>query len=332
MNPVHNYNQPSRRDFLLRAAACIAAGGILHYEALASTSQLLPELPSPTEHRVPRGGHSLYVQEYSGKGPAFVLLHGFPDDLHIFDRVVPYLVRGGRHVVALDFLGFGSSDKPEGYPYGFEQQRKDVDVVVNFLGLEKVIPVAHDAGGVAGIDYVVSTPRRIAGLCLLNTFYGDAQTLHFPELIELFADPELKALSRKMMADPKQMAFLLNFQNQQFEAGAPPEQKELFDDVLQPIINKNFAQKPSAGPAFVAMTGGLQEQMKVNDRHLKALEQLAIPTSIIWGKGDPYLNEGVARDFANRINRSNLHLLDAGHWPQIDLPQEVSSLLLADLR
>jgi pimeloyl-ACP methyl ester carboxylesterase len=333
MNPIPDYKQTSRRDFLFRAAACIATAGVLRHEARASAWQLPPAPPAPKEHRVPRGdGHNLYVQEYPGAGPALVLLHGFPDDLHIFDRVVPYLAKEGRHVVAMDFLGFGGSDKPDGYAYSFDQQRKDIEAVVDFMGLERVIPVAHDAGGVAAINYLFATPQRVSGLCLLNTFYGDTETLRFPELIEFFADPELKALNRAVMNDPKQMAFLLNFQNHQFEAGAPQEQKDLFDNVLQPIINENFAQKPSAGPAFAAMTGGLRQQMKIDDRQLQGLEKLTIPTSIIWGRRDPYLNEGVARDFATRIHRSSLHFLDAGHWPQIDIPDEVASLLTADLK
>jgi pimeloyl-ACP methyl ester carboxylesterase len=336
MNQGMQQMRASRRDFLFgTAAVCAAVGGLLPYAVRASASQsragLPVPIPAPKEHWVPRDGFKLYVQEYPGSGPALVMLHGFPDNLHIFDRIIPYLVAAGRHVVAFDFLGFGKSDKPDGYPYGFDQQRQDIEAVVNSLSLGKTIPVAHDAGGVAGLNYILSDPQRIAGLCLLNTFYGDTRTLRFPELIELFSDPDLAALSREMMSDPKQMAFLLNFQNKHFQVSATPEQKTLFDDVLQPIINENFAQKPSAGPAFVKMTGGLREQLKVNDGRLDALARLALPTSIIWGKQDPHLNEGVAQDFSARLRGSRLHLVDAGHWLQIDAPQDVSKFLLADL-
>lgn len=326
--------QTSRRDFLfLSAAACAVGGGFLPQPAPADASSKASghAAVAPVEHWVPRDRFRLYVQEYPGTGPALVLLHVFPDNLHIFDRMVPYLAAAGRHVVAFDFLGFGKSDKPDGYPYGFKQQQDDIEAVVNALSLGRTIPVAHDAGGVASLNYVLSDPRRIAGLCLLNTFYGDTKTLRFPELIALFADPDLKALSHAMMSDPKEMAFLLNFQNRHFEAGATSAQKALFDNVLQPIVNKNFAQKPSAGPAFVRMTGGLTEQLKINDTRLKSLENLNLPISIIWGKQDPYLNEGVARDFASRLQGSRLHLLEAGHWPQIEAPREVSDLLLGDL-
>ena len=72
------------------------------------------DLPTFIEHRVPHGGGSLYVRDFAGEGPAFVLLHGFPDNLHIYDDLVPHLVAAGRRTVAFDFLGFGASDKPKG--------------------------------------------------------------------------------------------------------------------------------------------------------------------------------------------------------------------------
>jgi pimeloyl-ACP methyl ester carboxylesterase len=46
------------------------------------------------EHVVPRGAHRIYAREYLGQEPAIVLLHGFPDDLHLYDRLVPELAGG----------------------------------------------------------------------------------------------------------------------------------------------------------------------------------------------------------------------------------------------
>ncbi|TIV94154.1 MAG: alpha/beta hydrolase, partial [Mesorhizobium sp.] len=48
-----------------------------------------------SEHRIPRGEGSLYARDYAGAGPAFVLMHGFPDNLHIWDDLVPHLVTSG---------------------------------------------------------------------------------------------------------------------------------------------------------------------------------------------------------------------------------------------
>lgn len=44
------------------------------------------------EPRIQHRGHRLYVREYSGEGPAIVLMHGFPDNLHLYDRLLLHLV------------------------------------------------------------------------------------------------------------------------------------------------------------------------------------------------------------------------------------------------
>ena len=77
-------------------------------------------LPGFTEHRVQHAGGSLYVRDFPSSGPAFVLLHGFPDNWHIYDYLIPHLAGASRRTIAFDFLGFGASDKPEGAVYTFE--------------------------------------------------------------------------------------------------------------------------------------------------------------------------------------------------------------------
>src|SRR5262245_59046682 len=80
-------------------------------------------------------------RDFPGSGPAFVLLHGFPDNSHIYDDLIPRLAPAGRRAISIDFLGFGASDKPDGTHYSFEQQLGDLEAVVEALGLEKIVPV-----------------------------------------------------------------------------------------------------------------------------------------------------------------------------------------------
>ena len=46
------------------------------------------DFPTFTERRVQRDRGSLYVRDFPGSGPAFVLLHGFPDNSHIYDDLI----------------------------------------------------------------------------------------------------------------------------------------------------------------------------------------------------------------------------------------------------
>jgi haloalkane dehalogenase len=105
--------------------------------------------------------------------------------------VVPHLTTAGRRVVTLDFLGYGASDKPRGASYSFERQKEDVEAVVEALHLDKIVPVGHDAGGPAAINFAIDHPDRTSSLCLLNTFYSATPAIRLPELIEIFANPSL---------------------------------------------------------------------------------------------------------------------------------------------
>jgi len=114
-----------------------------------------------SERYIARGKARIYARDYAGVGPAFVLMHGFPDNLHIWDDLIPYLVASGRRVVAFDFLGFGSSDKPADAAYSFQQQLADLEAIVEGLGLGKIVPVAHDSSGMATLNYALTHPDGV---------------------------------------------------------------------------------------------------------------------------------------------------------------------------
>ena len=107
----------------------------------------------------------------------------------------PYL-SPPRRVVAFDFLGWGSSDKPPGYPYTTDNQVGDLDAVITQLGLGQVVLVAHDASGPPAIDWALAHPERVAGLVLLNTYYCEMPTLRPPEAIWLFSTPVVRSVAR----------------------------------------------------------------------------------------------------------------------------------------
>src|SRR5215468_11867133 len=160
---------------LLAAAAIVGGAGAATSPPAAPTAQAF------RLHAIMRGTHRIYAREYPGSEPALVLMHGFPDDLGLYDRLVPYL--SGRRVVLFDFLGWGRSEKPDGYPYTFENLEGDLDAVIAQLALSRVVLVAHDASGPPTINWALDHPERVAALVLLNTFYGLTPSTSPPEAI-----------------------------------------------------------------------------------------------------------------------------------------------------
>ncbi len=281
------------------------------------------------EHYIPRPQGRLYAREYPGGDPAFVLMHGFPDNLHIYDDLVPYLAAAGRRVVAFDFLGFGASDKPAEASYSFQQQLGDLEAVVEVLGLDKIVPVAHDSSGPAAINFTLDHRRRVESLCILNSAYDDAFPIHWPEMIELFAIGSLGALSVAMAQSPEQLGWLLNWQQGRFCDALPENQQERFRTVIGPLIAANFIRQPGSGTAFVQMASQFFAELARNTARLGEVDELDVPTKVIWGEFDPYITAEAAEDRLTHFRRGSLHLLPAGHWLQSDLPEAVAGEMLS---
>jgi pimeloyl-ACP methyl ester carboxylesterase len=257
------------------------------------------------------------------------MLHGFPDNCRIYEEIASRLSAGGHRVVTFDFLGFGASDKPDGFTYNFVQQMADMNAVVDDLKLGTVIPVGHDAGGPAAVNFALDHPDRVSSLVLLNCYYANSPVLAFPDFIELCCNPKTKLLSHAMMTDPKQAGYLFNFQQGLLLQNMTAPMRERFEQVLQPIIAQNFTQQPSAMPAFLAMTGDAYANLAANDRRIKEMASFKKPVKLIWGVWDKYLNKPVALDIAKHFPNATFVGLEAEHWPQFDAPDEVVRHMLA---
>lgn len=281
-----------------------------------------------TELRIPRDAGNIYVRSYAGAGPALVLMHGFPDNLHIWDDLVPHLIAAGRRLVTFDFLGFGASDKPTGEIYSFAQQLGDLKAVADGLDLQRIVPVAHDSSGMTALNYVLERPQRVDSVIMLNSAYNEDSTVLWPEMITLFATHSLQALARTIAQNPAQFGWLLTWQQAQFANSLPDSQREHFNSFIGPLISANFLQKPGAGAAFVQMATQFFQELERNSQRLPRLKSLDTPVKLIWGKYDPYFPVAVAERRRAHLANASLTVIPAGHWLQADEPAQVARAML----
>lgn len=281
------------------------------------------------EHRIARGPGELYARDYAGAGPAFVLMHGFPDHLGIYDDLVPFLVGGGRRVVTFDFLGFGRSDRPAGASYTFEGQLEDLRAVATQLKLGKFVPVAHDSSGPTAINFALEHRDQIAGLVILNSGYDDSFPILWPEMVTLFASKSLSALAQAIAQSPQQFGWLLGWQKGRFSDPQPAAQRDHFNRGVGQLIADNFTKAPSSGPAFMQLAADFFAELARNTRRLPELRTLDVPIKVIWGELDPYITADVGRDRAAHFKTASFHPLHAGHWLQADVPDLVAREMLS---
>jgi haloalkane dehalogenase len=256
-------------------------------------------------------------------------MHGFPDNLGIYDALVPHLTAAGRRVVTFDFLGFGRSEKPTGATYNFANQLQELGAVVDALGLRLCVPVAHDASGAAAINYALANPAAVAELVMLNSAYDDAVPILWPEFITLFATKGLGALAGAIAQSPAQFGWLLEWQKGKLSDPLPADQKERFNAGIGQLIADNFINPPSSGPAFMQLASDFFEELARNTKRLPELRGLDMKVKILWGELDPYITADVARDRASHFKNASLHLFQAGHWLQAEMPEQAAKEMLA---
>lgn len=279
---------------------------------------------------IPRSiGHSggvLYAIDHPGDGLPIVAMHGFPDDLRIYDHLLPHLP--ARHVVRFDWFGYGQSSRrgPGGYEPGARQ--RELRTVLDDLKLGDVVLVAHDASGPEAVHFALAEPDRVRHLVLLNTYYGRSAGLHLPEMIGLFADPEFVALADALLEDELQRLWLIQFTARRF--GRDPDDPT---DIGTVSVLPQFFGDGSQADALAEIRGwtaDLRRALDEQDQRIAAgdLLTLPVPVTIAFGTADPFLNPGVARELAGRFARSELRLIEgASHWPQWDQPDTIARII-----
>ncbi len=266
-------------------------------------------------------GNHLYVRDYPGLGPPILLMHGFPDNLHLYDRMVPHLA-AHRRVVTFDFLGWGASDKPAGYRHTATSQSLQVDAVIDQLGLDGVVLVAHDASGPPAIDSALAHPERVRGLVLLNTYYQWTPSLKRPPAIALYSTPIVRNLARALMARVEKLDRRLYF----WQVG----QFIRDESVRDTLVPQLYSQFRAARPAFWALNDDLLRTVLSRRKMIPRMRAFRRPVRIIFGDADRYLNKAVAERFHELFPEADLFLVPgAGHYVQVDEPEKVADLILS---
>jgi pimeloyl-ACP methyl ester carboxylesterase len=96
-----------------------------------------------------------------GSGPLVLLLHGFPDTAHSWDRVMPAVAQAGFRAVAPFMRGYHPTAIPADGKYDGDTLGRDVVALIEALGETKAIVVGHDWGALAAFTAASLAPERV---------------------------------------------------------------------------------------------------------------------------------------------------------------------------
>lgn len=253
-----------------------------------------------------------------------LLVHGFGASTDHWRHNIPALAQ--RHEVhALDLLGFGRSAKPAGLDYGGALWRDQLAAyVAERIGRPTVL-VGNSLGGFAALAAGAALGHGAAGVVLLNAAgpFSDEQ-----------APPKgWGAIARQTIGGA-----LLK---------SPVLQRLLFENLRRPAtirrtLNQVYIDKTNVDEALVEAirrpsldSGAFGVFRTVFDiprgQPLDELfAQLGCPLLLLWGIRDPWINAvGRRAAFQRHAPAATTEVvLEAGHCPHDEVPEQVNAALL----
>ncbi|WP_044564134.1 alpha/beta fold hydrolase [Azospirillum sp. B4] len=178
---------PARRRLFGAAAAVAAAQFGLISSARAGAPES-PPVPAPSSGRVFTGLKQVdagplsigYVDAGPAKGPAVILLHGWPYDIHAFVDMVPLLTAAGHRVIVPHLRGYGTTrflsagTVRNGQPAALAA---DVVALMDALGIGKAVLAGFDWGARSADIVAALWPERVRALVAVSGYLIGSQEL-----------------------------------------------------------------------------------------------------------------------------------------------------------
>lgn len=292
---------PARRRLLgtaLAAAIACSAPGL----ALAAAK------PLPAQKTLLLFGAKIRYYEL-GQGPALVLVHGLGSSAQGDWGQVMQTLAATHHVIALDLLGFGQSDKPV-IDYGIQTW---VDFLGEFLREKKVSDftlMGESLGGWISAQYTIQALSGIAA--------GESFVLPKPsKLVLCDAAGHRASFARVFEPRPPNTPINASIAGQKALMGLVFHAPSYRTDEG---LRRGFAWGLSKGDsgtikAFYGNRAILDEAI---DGKLGAI---TIPTLVVWGEHDALVPLSDGQSYANGIAGARLVVIpDSGHAPMIETP------------
>lgn len=247
-----------------------------------------------------------YVEAGDTAKPKVILLHGLGGSLGNWQTNTA-AIAANYHVIVLDQVGFGKSDKPM-LKYRVATFVDFLDKFMSELKIEKASLVGNSMGGwIAGL-MAIKYPNRVEKIVLADAAGIIPSSFNEAQIYQLnnSTRDEIRANLKLVFANPM-------LQNNE----------ALIDQLMTARVAAN-----DGGTINSVIESIKRKEDLLNDR----LGEIKKPTLIIWGKQDGLLPVADAYTFNKGIAGSELILFDAcGHLPQFEKSADFNKALLAFL-
>ncbi|MGH2955863.1 MAG: alpha/beta fold hydrolase [Solirubrobacterales bacterium] len=264
-------------------------------------------------------GHGIHVFRREGREPLLLLLHGFPSSSYDWRLLLEE--ERDHAALAFDLLGYGLSAKPADHEYTiFEQADIAEELIGRHAAERSVFLVAHDMGTSIATELMARDLEGALGMDLRGALLFNGS------MIQEAASP---TIAQRLLSGPLGPVFARfsgeRFFRQQFGSIFSPEHPltdEEAEDQWSLIVERGGNR---LGHRLISYT---DERVRHAERWHGALRDWPKPITLAWGMLDPVATERVLEATLNLRPAAPLtRLEDVGHYPQIEDPARLASVL-----
>jgi pimeloyl-ACP methyl ester carboxylesterase len=269
--------------------------------------------PTPSPQRPPGKTTVNYVELGSGPGLDLVFVHGLSGSWQNWLEQLPHFSRNQR-VLAMDLPGFGGSPLPP-WEITIERYARLVRDLCAALEIGDCALVGNSMGGFVAAEAAIHRPSWFEKLVLasaagISSVRVQREPAEAAARVATAAAPTLLKLQEAAMRRPRVRwaAFrsLVNYPLQ-----------------LRSELLYEFFTNGAGRPGFIHAIRGL-----VGYDILDRLEDVEVPTLIVWGRYDRIVPPGDAHEYGRRLRNSRTVIFDnTGHVPMAERPVRFNRVL-----
>ncbi len=242
-----------------------------------------------------KGIDLFYTDE--GTGTPVILLHGFLENLTMWQDIAPELSKKHR-VICIDLLGHGNT-ACLGYIHSMELMAEAVEAILKHLEIKQSVLIGHSMGGYVALAFAEKNPKKVLGLCLMNS--------------TALADTAEKQINRDraiIAVKQNHKTFVRIAIKNLFR----PKNRILFKEKIELVIN-NALKTPIQG-IIAALEG-----MKIRNKREHVLDSEDYKKMMIISKRDPALDYD---SLVNQTKNRNINIVEFpdGHMCHIENKDE----------
>ncbi len=250
------------------------------------------------------------------RGAPVVFLHGLGGFLDNWVWTLPAVADAGRWALAIDWPGFGQSDKPD-VSYSPRFLAGTLRRYLDAKGIGRAVVVGNSMGGLVAKVFVDHRPDRAAGLVLVDAagvgpLYGTAVRFALAAAQATFA---ARSWNRRFMA--RLLPFVIHQRH----------------DALVQLL-RLWSRSPVGGTSDPRLRRTLTRATRhiMLARSLPYAKSIRVPVAIAWGAHDRLVPVAQARALARAIPGARLRVFDhSGHVPMLEEPDAFNRWLVEEL-